>query len=94
MNTFRKQDRAQADALDARVLAYLRKRGDEGAMRGQIFEDLAARATPEKLAVSLQRLERAKLVRRGERRGSEGQPRIAVPVASESSASSGGKAVA
>lgn len=90
--------KARAADLDARVLTYLRRRGDAGALPSQIREDLAARATWGDLVVSLGRLERAGLVRKGERQGSEGQPRIAVQEAPTAPAGTttptGGKAAA
>lgn len=87
--------KARAADLDARLLTYLRRRGEAGALPSQIREDLAARATWGDLVVSLGRLERAKLVRKGERQGSDGQPRIAVQEAPAGTTTpTGGKAAA
>ena len=84
--------KAAAAELDRRVLAYLRKRGEKGALRSEVFDDLATRGTVKNLDVSLQRLERAGLVRLGAREGNEGMRRFAVP--EEAPATTSGKAAA
>ena len=90
--------KARAADLDARVLKYLRRRGEAGALPSVICDDLAARGSKSEIAVSLGRLERAGLVRKGERQGSEGQPRIAVQEApaapADTTTPTGGKAAA
>jgi hypothetical protein len=51
--------KARAADLDARVLKYLRRRGEAGALPSVICDDLAARGSKSEIAVSLGRLERA-----------------------------------
>lgn len=63
--------------LDRRMLERLRRYGEKGALLREIVDDLAARGTRRQLLAALHRLERADLVRMGERRGSEGYVRVA-----------------